>query len=181
MVQQNYVQLCPLPQQDLLFKASLTSKANLFETTLHDVTDVTRRVMIVICHSSYNVNILCIYIYSWCIITFCRYHSYIVVEAQHKVMLSYMKAMMQKYDTVQLDIKIILCQWCHCFETRRMVFKKDKEREKAAKMIRDEAKKMSTLFLRLSHATNPKVRSVWFKNYLFLSTASYIYNIGFFL
>ena len=37
------------------------------------------------------------------------------------------------------------------------MFKKDKEREKAAKMIRDEAKKMSTLFLRLSHATNPKV------------------------
>ena len=38
------------------------------------------------------------------------------------------------------------------------MFKKDKEREKAAKMIRDEAKKTSTLFLRLSHATNPKVR-----------------------
>ena len=41
-----------------------------------------------------------------------------------------------------------------------MVFKKDKEQEKATKMIQDKAKKMSTLFLRLSHATNPKVRSV---------------------
>lgn len=41
-----------------------------------------------------------------------------------------------------------------------MVLKKDKEREKVAKMIRDEAKKMSTLFLRLSHATNPKVRTI---------------------
>ena len=40
------------------------------------------------------------------------------------------------------------------------MFKKDKEREKAAKMIRDEAKKMSTIFLRLSHATNPKVIKV---------------------
>ena len=39
------------------------------------------------------------------------------------------------------------------------MFKKDKEREKTAKMIRDEAKKMSTLFQRLSHATNPKVKS----------------------
>jgi hypothetical protein len=38
-----------------------------------------------------------------------------------------------------------------------MVFKKDKERDKAASLIKDEAKKMSTLFLRLSHAANAKV------------------------
>lgn len=38
-----------------------------------------------------------------------------------------------------------------------MVFKKDKDREKGAKLIQDEAKKISAMFLRLSHATNPKV------------------------
>ena len=37
-----------------------------------------------------------------------------------------------------------------------MVLKKDKEREKAAKLIQDEARKISAMFLRLSHATNPK-------------------------
>ena len=40
-----------------------------------------------------------------------------------------------------------------------MVFKKDKDRERAGKMIHDEAKKISTMFLRLSHATNPKVHT----------------------
>ena len=38
-----------------------------------------------------------------------------------------------------------------------MVFKKDKERSTAAQLVRDEAKKISNFFLRLSHATNPKV------------------------
>ena len=38
-----------------------------------------------------------------------------------------------------------------------MVLKKDKEREKASKLIHDEARKISAMFLRLSHATNPKV------------------------
>lgn len=37
------------------------------------------------------------------------------------------------------------------------MLKKDKEREKAASLIRDEAKKISSFFLRLSHAANPKV------------------------
>lgn len=37
------------------------------------------------------------------------------------------------------------------------MFKKDKDREKGAKLIQDEAKKISAMFLRLSHATNPKV------------------------
>ena len=86
-----------------------------------------------------------------------------MVEEQHKVMLSYMKAMMAKYILLcalrelryhghSLSLSLSLSH-----THRRTVFKKDKEREKAAKMIRDEAKKMSTLFLRLSHATNPKV------------------------
>ena len=44
---------------------------------------------------------------------------------------------------------------------RRMVFKKDKDREKGAQLIRDETKKISTMLLRLSHATNPKVHSVY--------------------
>ena len=43
--------------------------------------------------------------------------------------------------------------------SRRMVFKKDKDRSTAAQLIKDEAKKLSNIFLRLSHATNPKVRS----------------------
>lgn len=38
-----------------------------------------------------------------------------------------------------------------------MVFKKDKDREKGAQLIRDEAQKINNLFLRLSHATTPKV------------------------
>ena len=38
-----------------------------------------------------------------------------------------------------------------------MVFKKDKDRERACKMVCDEVKRISTMFLRLSHATNPKV------------------------
>ena len=42
-----------------------------------------------------------------------------------------------------------------------MVFKKDKDREKGAQLIRDEAKKISTMFLRLSHATSPKVHSAY--------------------
>ena len=41
------------------------------------------------------------------------------------------------------------------------MFKKDKDREKGAQLIRDEAKKISTMFLRLSHATSPKVHSVY--------------------
>lgn len=41
---------------------------------------------------------------------------------------------------------------------RRMVLKKDGERGKAAEQVKDDAKKMSNCFLRLSHATNPKVR-----------------------
>ena len=40
------------------------------------------------------------------------------------------------------------------------MFKKDKDREKGAQLIRDEAKKISAMFLRLSHATSPKVHSV---------------------
>ncbi len=40
---------------------------------------------------------------------------------------------------------------------RRMVFKKDKDRERAAKMIKDEVKRINNVFQRLSHATNPKV------------------------
>lgn len=62
------------------------------------------------------------------------HHTYIIVESQQKVLYQYMLALTQK----------------------RMVFKKDKDRERAAKMIHDEAKKISTMFLRLSHATNPK-------------------------
>ena len=42
-----------------------------------------------------------------------------------------------------------------------MVLKKDKDREKGAQLIRDEAKKISTMLLRLSHATSPKVHSVY--------------------
>ena len=38
-----------------------------------------------------------------------------------------------------------------------MVCKKDKEREKAAEYIVEESRKMSAMFLRLSHACNPKV------------------------
>ena len=38
-----------------------------------------------------------------------------------------------------------------------MVLKKDKEREKAGDCIVDEARKLSAMFLRLSHACNPKV------------------------
>ena len=41
------------------------------------------------------------------------------------------------------------------------MFKKDKDREKGAQLIRDEVKKISTMFLRLSHATSPKVHSVY--------------------
>ena len=41
------------------------------------------------------------------------------------------------------------------------MFKKDKDREKGAQLIREEAKKISTTFLRLSHATSPKVHSVY--------------------
>ncbi|XP_064405775.1 exocyst complex component 3-like isoform X2 [Halichondria panicea] len=62
------------------------------------------------------------------------YYSYVIVESQHRVMNSYMQAMMQK----------------------RMVFKKDKDRERAAKMIKDEVKRINNVFQRLSHATNPK-------------------------
>ena len=40
---------------------------------------------------------------------------------------------------------------------RRMVLKKDKEREKAAEYIIDESRKMSAMYLRLSHACNPRV------------------------
>ena len=42
---------------------------------------------------------------------------------------------------------------------RRMVFKKDKEREKAATLVKEDAMKMSNFFQRLSHATNIKVCS----------------------
>ena len=38
-----------------------------------------------------------------------------------------------------------------------MVFKKDKEREKAVSLIREDTHKMSNFFQRLSHATNIKV------------------------
>lgn len=41
-----------------------------------------------------------------------------------------------------------------------MVLKKDKDREKASALIHDEARKISTMFLRLSHATNPKYTQV---------------------
>jgi hypothetical protein len=41
--------------------------------------------------------------------------------------------------------------------SKRMVLKKDKEREKAAEYIIDESRKMSAMFLRLSHACNPRV------------------------
>ena len=41
------------------------------------------------------------------------------------------------------------------------MFKKDKDREKGAQLVRDEAKKISTTLLRLSHATGPKVHSVY--------------------
>ena len=41
------------------------------------------------------------------------------------------------------------------------MFKKDKDREKGAQLIRDKAKKISTMFPRLSHATSPKVHSVY--------------------
>ena len=54
------------------------------------------------------------------------------------------------------------------------MFKKDKDREKGAQLIRDEAKKISTMFLRLSHATSPKVHSV--DNSPLLGTVHYMYK-----
>ena len=46
-----------------------------------------------------------------------------------------------------------------------MVFKKDKEREKGTMLIKEDAKRISTFFLRLSHATNPKV-CLWYTEYM---------------
>ncbi len=39
-----------------------------------------------------------------------------------------------------------------------MVMKKDSDRTKAAELVKEDAKKLSNCFLRLSHATSPKVR-----------------------
>ena len=52
-----------------------------------------------------------------------------------------------------------------------MVLKKDSERTKAAELVRDDAKKMSNCFLRLSHATNPKVRDHTSWGFLNVGTA----------
>jgi exocyst complex component 3 len=62
------------------------------------------------------------------------YHTYVIVQCQQRVIESYLLA---------------LC-------SKRMVLKKDKEREKAAEYIIDESRKMSAMFLRLSHACNPR-------------------------
>ncbi len=52
------------------------------------------------------------------------------------------------------------------FNYRRMVMKKDSDRTKAAELVKEDAKKLSNCFLRLSHATSPKVRWKTLANWL---------------
>lgn len=83
-----------------------------------------------------------------------RYHSALMIEAQQRLVLYYMDALMRKY--------VLLYRLCgYCVITtvinRRMVFKNEKERQKGAEQIKKEAKHISSFFARLSHATNPKV------------------------
>lgn len=66
------------------------------------------------------------------------HHTYVIVQCQQRVIESYIQA---------------LC-------SKRMVCKKDKEREKVAECIVEESRKMSAMFLRLSHACNPKYTQV---------------------
>ena len=40
------------------------------------------------------------------------------------------------------------------------MFGSDMDRQKGAELIQDEAKKISAMFLSLSHTTNPKVRTM---------------------
>ena len=47
-----------------------------------------------------------------------------------------------------------------CVRIRKVVFKKKENREKAASFIREESEKLGTLFMRLSHATTPKVITI---------------------
>ena len=47
------------------------------------------------------------------------------------------------------------------FEFRKVVLKKKDDRQKAASFIREESKKIGNLFMRLSHATNPKVYTLY--------------------
>lgn len=42
-------------------------------------------------------------------------------------------------------------------KNRKITLKKKDDRQKAASFIREESKKIGNLFMRLSHATNPKV------------------------
>ena len=47
-----------------------------------------------------------------------------------------------------------------CVRIRKVVLKKKENREKAASFIREESEKLGTLFMRLSHATTPKVITI---------------------
>eukprot|EP00731_Ephydatia_muelleri_P028444 Em0020g88a len=63
-----------------------------------------------------------------------QYHSYIIVCALDRLVKAYLQGMLE----------------------RRLVLKKDKERETAARLIQEEVRKLSSMFSKLSHATNTK-------------------------